>query len=190
MKEIPPANEVFEKIDYTNTSLSGEEFEACTFSNCNFSDSDLSDCLFTDCRFEECNLTMVKVARSGLRNASFLNCKVVGVDFSACLPFLFAVSFEKCCLDYSHFVKNRMKKTEFRECVIRDAIFSETDLSGALFDNCDLLNTVFIRTDLSHADFRTSRNYTINLEVNTLRKAKFSLSGVVGLLSHYDIIVE
>ena len=125
-----------------------------------------------------------------MRNVAFTNCKVIGVDFSNCLPFLFAVSFERCRLDYSHFIKNRLRKTKFRECAIRDADFTEADLTGASFDNCDLSSTVFSRTNLSHADFRTSRNYSINLEMNTVRKARFSLSGIAGLLSQYDLVIE
>jgi uncharacterized protein YjbI with pentapeptide repeats len=133
---------------------------------------------------------MVKVSHAGMRNVTFLNCKVVGVDFSKCLPFLFAVSFEKCRLDYSSFIKTKLKKTKFKECTIREADFTEADLTGASFDDCDLSNAVFSRTNLSQADFRTSRNYTINLEINTVRKTKFSLSGISGLLSQYDIVVE
>jgi fluoroquinolone resistance protein len=190
VKEVSHANEVFEKVSYSDTGLSGEEFETCTFMNCNFSDSDLSNCLFSDCQFVDCNLSMANISRCGLRNVTFRNCKVVGVDFGSCLPFLFAVSFEKCCLDYSHFIKNRLKKTKFIECTIKEANFSETDLTGASFYNCDLLNTVFVRTNLSQADFRTSRNYSINLEMNTVRKTKFSFPGITGLLRQYDIVVE
>ncbi len=133
---------------------------------------------------------MAKVTHAGMSTVAFLNCKVVGVDFSRCLPLLFAVSFEKCSLDYSIFIKNRLKKTKFKECSIREADFTEADLTGASFDNCDLSNTLFCRTNLSQADFRTSRNYSINPELNTVRKAKFSFSGIAGLLRQYDIIIE
>lgn len=190
MKEVSHAHKVFEKVAFSETGLSGEEFEDCTFINCNFSDSDLSDTRFTDCKLIDCNLSMAKVIHAGMRNVTFLNCKVVGVDFSNCLPLLFAVSFEKCSLDYSVFIKNRLKKTKFKECSIREADFTEADLTGASFDNCDLSHTVFSRTNLSQTDFRTSRNYSINLEMNTVRKAKFSISEIDGLLSQYDIVIE
>jgi fluoroquinolone resistance protein len=183
-------NEVFEKGTYSETGLSGEEFEDCTFIHCNFTDSDLSDSRFTDCQFVDCNLSMAKVNQTGMRNVTFVNCRIVGVDFGKCLSLLFAVSFEKCSLDYSFFIKGKLKKTKFKECTIREADFTEADLTGASFDNCDLAKTVFSRTNLTQADFRTSRNYSINLEMNTVRKAKFSISGIAGLLSQYDIILE
>ena len=189
MKETQ-AHKVFEKIDYAETGLSGQEFEDCTFNNCNFSDADLSKSRFIDCRMSDCNLSNARMNQAGLQNVTFLGCKIVGVDFGTSLPFLFEVTFEKCSLDYSKFIKNKLKKTKFKECAIREAIFTETDLTGASFDNCDLLNTVFSRTNLNQADFRTARNYSIDLEQNSARKAKFSYSGIAGLLSQYDIIIE
>jgi fluoroquinolone resistance protein len=186
----PHVDEVFEKVVYRETALSGEEFESCTFDNCDFSESDLADSLFTDCRFIDCNLSMAKVGLCGLRNVVFTNCKIVGVDFTNCLPFLFSVGFEKCSMDYCHFLRMKLKKTAFRECSIRDADFSESDLSGAFFDGCDLAHTIFSRTNLSNADLRTARNYSIDPEANILRKARFSLSGVAGLLERYEVVIE
>jgi fluoroquinolone resistance protein len=91
---------------------------------------------------------------------------------------------------YTMALDNKLKKTEFKDCVMREADFTEADLTGALFENCDLTNTLFSHTNLNQADFRTARNYSINLEMNTARKAKFSLSEVAGLLAQYDIVVE
>jgi fluoroquinolone resistance protein len=189
-KEVSHADTIFEKIDYSEAGLTGEEFEDCTFRNCNFSNCDLSHSRFIDCRLIDCDLSMAKVNQTGMSNVMFLNCKIVGVDFSKCLPLLFSVSFETCCLDYSLFTRSKLKKTKFKECIIREADFTGADLTGATFESCDLLKTVFSHTNLSQADFTTARNYAINLEMNIVRKAKFSLSGIVGLLSHYDIVVE
>jgi len=183
-------HEVFEKADYSATGRSGKEFEDCAFKNCNFSNADLAKSRFIDCTLIDCNLSNAKISNTGLQNVTFLSCKIVGVDFSTCLPFLFEVRFDACSLDYSKFIKNKMKKTNFKECSIREAVFIEADLTGACFDNCDLSNTVFTRANLNQADFRTSRNYSINLEMNTVRKAKFSTSGITGLLSQYDILIE
>jgi len=186
----PHADQVFEKVAFRDIGSAGDEFESCTFKSCDFSDSDLSDCCFTDCRLVDCSLSMATITNTGMRNMAFLGCKVVGVDFSKCRALLFAVSFEKCCLDYSGFSKTRLKKTTFNGCSIREADFTAADLTGTCFDDCDLERAVFSRTNLSQADFRTSRHYTINLEANLVRKAKFSVAGVAGLLSQYDIVIE
>ena len=48
------------------------------------------------------------------------------------------------------------------------------------------INTPFIEK----ADFRNSHNYTIDPETNSIKKAKFSLPDVIGLLSKYNIDIE
>jgi uncharacterized protein YjbI with pentapeptide repeats len=73
---------------------------------------------------------------------------------------------------------------------LQDADFAEADLTSALFDNCNLAQAVFDNTTLEKADFRTSYNFFIDPESNRLKKAKFSIEGVVGLLGKYDIIIE
>jgi len=43
---------------------------------------------------------------------------------------------------------------------------------------------------LEKADFREATNYFIDPEKNRIKKAKFSLNGLPGLLIPYDIIIE
>jgi len=68
--------------------------------------------------------------------------------------------------------------------------FAETDLSMAIFKNSDLLNTSFMRTNLEKADFRSAFNYSIDPELNKIKKAKFSSDGLSGLLTKYHIEIE
>lgn len=83
-----------------------------------------------------------------------------------------------------------MKKTLFKECSIKEANFAETDLSGAVFSKCDLSRTTFQQSDLSGVNFLTAINYSIDPEINNIKKARFSADGVLGLLDKYDIIIE
>ncbi len=39
-------------------------------------------------------------------------------------------------------------------------------------------------------DFRTSFNYSIDPQLNRIKKAKFSLPGIAGLLDKYDIVID
>ncbi|HEX6181043.1 MAG TPA: pentapeptide repeat-containing protein, partial [Chitinophagaceae bacterium] len=64
------------------------------------------------------------------------------------------------------------------------------DLTSAIFDNCDLSKTTFDNTILEKTDFRTSHNYSIDPDINKIRKARFSYPGVLGLLGKYDIDVD
>lgn len=84
----------------------------------------------------------------------------------------------------------KMKKTRFNKCSLQEADFTETDLSAAVFDNCDLSRAVFSNTILEKADMRTAFNYSIDPERNHLKKARFTLAGVTGLLDRYDIDIE
>jgi len=83
-----------------------------------------------------------------------------------------------------------MMKTIFQNTSAKNVDFSECDLTKVLFSNCNLLNSVFHKTILKEADFLTALNYTIDPELNNIRRAKFSTGGVAGLLNKYDIIIE
>ena len=74
--------------------------------------------------------------------------------------------------------------------VLHELDFSETDLSSAIFEGCDLQRSIFSGTNLEKADLRTSYNYSIDPEQNRLKKAKFSLPGVIGLLDKHDIQID
>jgi hypothetical protein len=52
------------------------------------------------------------------------------------------------------------------------------------------MNAVFNRTILKEADFLTAKNFIIDPDINTVRKAKFSIYGLMGLLNKYDIVIE
>jgi hypothetical protein len=53
-----------------------------------------------------------------------------------------------------------------------------------------LENAIFNETILIGADFSTAVNYKINPEFNPMKKAQFSVSGIIGLLEQYDIVIE
>ena len=62
-------------------------------------------------------------------------------------------------------------------------------MAGSVFDECELSGAVFNRTDLGSANFTTSYNYTIDPEINNLKKAAFSADGIHGLLTKYQISI-
>ncbi len=180
----------FENVDYSGQELYDREFENCTFINCNFTNSKLVSNNLIDCVFKGCNFSMSQLVDTGLKGVSFNNCKLTGIDFSKCNQFSFAVDFENCILDYSIFYKQKLKKTSFRDCSIKQADIAECDLSEAMFVNCDLLQTNFDRNNLMKADFRTATNYAMSPNTNKLKKAKFSVNGLAGLLGEYDLVVN
>jgi fluoroquinolone resistance protein len=181
--------QLYEGVDYTTKGIARGQYEACSFVNCDFSNADLSDISFTECSFKSCNLSMVKLQQSTLNDAKFSDCKMLGINYEHCNEFLFTVDFENCLLNFSIFYKRVLKKTSFRNCTLQEVDFTESDLSGSVFDKCDLAGARFENTILDKVDFRTAFNYTINLQLNKAKKAQFSLTGLPGLLSGYDIVI-
>ena len=189
MEEQLHQDKTFEKIIYPNQTIKGREFEDCVFKNCDFSNADFSHNRFTDCKFIGCNLAMLKLYNSTLNNVTFKECKLTGIDFSRCEEFLFTVGFEHCLMDYTSFLRRKMPKTDFIDCSLKNAVFEQASLTKAKFDNTDLAGATFERTNLSEADLVSAFNYTIDPEVNNIKRAKFSQDGLAGLLSKYDIRV-
>ncbi len=110
-----------------------------------------------------------------------------GLRFDTCNQFGLFLSFEDCSLDHSTFYKTKIKGTVFKNSKLIETDFSQCDLTGAVFENCNLERAVFQNSIIERADFCTSYNYSINPEINRIKKAKFSLTGVAGLLNKYDI---
>jgi fluoroquinolone resistance protein len=183
-------DKTFLKEDYTANALPKGEYDNCTFTDCNFLNANLNNIVFTECIFEGCNLTMVQVKQAALKDVRFVNCKITGVHFHDCDPFLLKVQFEKCILQLASFYKLKLKNTLFSKCDLRETDFTETDLTGASLSGCDLANTIFQDTILEKADLRTAFNYSIDPEANRLKGAKFSREGIAGLLDKYQIVIE
>ena len=98
--------------------------------------------------------------------------------------------FESCLLKLSVFNKLIIKNTRFTDCNLQEADFTGTDLTGSVFTNCDLMRATFEHTIIEKADFRSAFNFSINPETNRIRKARFSLPEVTGLLDVYGIEIE
>jgi fluoroquinolone resistance protein len=198
MKQVFIEEKTFDKIDFTQNPFSKGEYEYCNFVNCNFSHSDLSDIKFLECEFLGCNLSLVNLDRTALKEIKFKDCKMLGLNFGGCNEFGFVVNFDTCILNHSSFSditspmkqRVRLKQTVFKNSQLHEVDFTECDLSSSVFDNCDLTRTIFEYTILEKADFRNSFNYSIDPELNRIKKAKFSQSGIAGLLDKYDIEIE
>ena len=166
------------------------EYENCIFNGCDFADKDLSDYKFIDCFFNGCNLSLAKINQTMFRDIKFKDCKMLGLRFDTSNEFGLSFSFDGCQLNHSSFYQTKIKKTIFKNSHLQETDFAEADLTSSVFDNCNLIQAVFDHTILEKSDFRTSYNYSIDPEINRIKKAKFSISGITGLLDKYDIDIE
>jgi uncharacterized protein YjbI with pentapeptide repeats len=183
-------DKTFTKI--TADAISGNKttFENCRFLSSDLSYANLSGSVFIDCYFEGCNLTLVQLSDTGLQNVQFKDCKLSGADFSKSRDFLFEANFTNCILDNAIFYKKKNKGAKFTDCSLVETDFTEADLTDVQFNNCNLSRAFFGRTTLKNADLRTSYNFIIDPDSNVLKKARFSVHGLAGLLAKYDIRIE
>lgn len=180
--------ETFENLNRDKFQVG--EYEQCIFINCDFSNANLSGVKFVDCQFKNCGLSLVNLSGTTINDVKFIQCKMLGLRFDHCNPFTLSFSFDDCALNDSSFFKCKLKKSKFKNTQFHRVDFAQCDLSESSFDNCDLKESMFENTNLQKADLRSAINYSINPEVNQIKKAKFSASGLRGLLEKYDITVE
>jgi uncharacterized protein YjbI with pentapeptide repeats len=185
-----PAENVFERWDAAQLLRHGREFEQCHFIGADFAGANLGNLLFVDCLFERCNLASASLAGTSLQNVAFDGCKLSGLQFTACRDMLFGVHFDQCQLSYTSFYGRKMPYTRFSGCQLTEADFGGADLTEAVFQDCNLAGTTFERTQLGGADFTTATGFLIDPEMNQLRKARFSLAGLPGLLSRHELVIE
>jgi fluoroquinolone resistance protein len=190
MNQIYIEEKTFNHIDFTEKAWPEGNYENCIFTSCNFSNTDLSRIIFCECKFTACNLSMAKLSQTAFRDITFKDCKLLGLHFDHCNQFITGLNFDNCIINISSFYKLKLKKTIFSNSTFAETDFAEADLTGSVFSNCDLGKTIFENSILEKADFRTSYNYSINPEVNRIKKAKFSTAGIAGLLCKYDIEIE
>ncbi|GAB7023596.1 pentapeptide repeat-containing protein [Salidesulfovibrio brasiliensis] len=183
----------FERREFSHCRVEDDledlSFHRCVFRNISLQSRRLAECIFDDCEFIQCNLSLAELASAVFSGVTFRDCKLLGLNWTGTGGFLTA-SFEGCIMDNNLFADMNLSKFRFSGCSLMNATFSNIKLTEAVFDECELSGCQFHNTDLTRADFRTSRNYYMNAETNTLRKTVFSLPEAVSLLGNLDIVLD
>ncbi|NTU93558.1 MAG: pentapeptide repeat-containing protein [Chlorobiaceae bacterium] len=186
----PAVNAFFEKISLEDLDPACLLYEECRFSHSSFVNAKLSGMVFRNCLFETCDLSLASFRETSLQEVRFLRCKLLGVQFSECRKLMLRIGFNQCMLRLSVFNNLDLRNTVFEECDLQEADFTEADLAGTRFTKCNLSRTTFFRTNLERADFRSAFGYSLAPESNHLKKAKFTMPEVLGLLDSYGIEIE
>jgi uncharacterized protein YjbI with pentapeptide repeats len=185
-------NEHFKAVVYQGEEISNE-FLDCTFTDCSLREVLFKNCRFHDCVFSHCDLSLASFEGSSFQNTRFEKSKVIGVNWTLASwsKFLLKspVHFYACVLDYSTFIGLSLRAIRIIECRARDVDFSEADLSEVDFSNTDLSESRFRHTRLIKANFESASNYTIDVKLNEVSKAQFSLPEAVSLLRSLDIVL-
>ena len=176
--------------DIGTTGLLASEYSRCTFDKLDLKNANLNGKVFVDCIFRACDMSLAQLGRTSFRAVRFERCKLLGLRFDGCHAFLLSFSFEGCILDLASFQGLRLKGTNFNRSRMRETDLSNSDFTNSSFAGCDLGAAVFDGTTLEGADLRGALHYSIDPTINKVRKARFSLDGLAGLLDRTGIIIE
>ncbi|GAA4271754.1 pentapeptide repeat-containing protein [Aquimarina gracilis] len=186
----PILDQTFENQNFSGKKLLAKEYDNCTFANCDFTEANMSVVTFLECTFDTCNFGATMLKETSFQEVIFKDCKMLGSDFTSCNDFMFSVRFDHCNLEYSSFSGFAMKNTMFTSCSLKEVDFTDTDITGSVFADCNLKNAIFENTIAENVDFRTAKHFIIDPEKNRLKKAKFSTTGLEGLLRKYNLNIE
>ena len=182
---------LFKSLDLQEGICIGTEFEECSFVDCSFSSATFERCNFINCSFTRCQLSLISVPYTRFFGLCFLECKLVGVDWTRATWSEyhkdFEISFRQSILNDSSFFGLTLQGLTLDECKVQDVDFREGDFTGAVMTYSDFTNSLFMRTNLQSANFTESTQYSINVLENQLQGAKFSKFEAVYLLEGLGI---
>jgi uncharacterized protein YjbI with pentapeptide repeats len=184
-------NQTFKELHAENQKFQAKEFDGCTFIDCHFSDAEFIKCKFTDCLFKNCNLSLVKVSQSAFFDVVFEACKVIGINWTMAswptIKLSSPLKFYQSILNDCTFLGLSLREIVISECKAHDVDFREADCSEADFSFTELTHSLFNKTNLSYANFSDAQNYAINVFLNEIKGAKFTLPEAVNLLRCLEI---
>lgn len=179
----------FTKLDLSKGLITEVEFEECEFFECSFLETKFERCRFLNCKFTDCMISAIDISNSYFSDISFLNSKVIGVDWTKARH-VQGLIFKECKIDYSNFCFLKLNKTEVINCEAKEVDFSGCDLTESDFTNTDFKKSLFIKTNLTKANFKKAKNYYIDAKTSIIRGAHFSLPEAMSLLDSFEIIID
>lgn len=194
MFESENYDEVYENLGMNGEDLRDLIFEECTFRDSTFQQADFSRSRFINCTFERCNLSVLRVMETAFAGVRILDSKASGINWTETAQNRGGLAsppeFSATVLDGSVFQGMDLEDATMKDCRAVDVDFSSASLRGADLKGTDFHGARFNGTDLSTADLRGAVNYSIDIEFNTIKKARFSLPEAVALLKNLDIILD
>lgn len=183
----------FDKQGLVSVDIFGCEFEECEFNDCDLSAAIFTRCNFLNCSFNRCNLSLLKIPSSRFFDVDFIDCKLVGIDWTVAHWSSFnlcsELKFNRCILNDSTFFGLSLNELKLDECKLHEVDFREGDFSNSVMTYCDFTNSLFMRTNLQSVDFSESNSFTIDVLENKISRAKFSRYEALSLLNSLDIVL-
>lgn len=186
--------QTFENLDCSLKAIQNKSFENCCFKRCNFDGCSLLNCKFIDCEFAHCTLNEIIITNSGFSGVVFEHSKLMGVNWAMAkwpqIKLLSLIHFYSCNISCSSFFGLGLSEINIWECKAHDVDFREADLSYGNFVRTDFHQSMFVKTNLMNADFSEAINYNIDVRLNEVKKAIFTLPDAINLLQHLGIQID
>lgn len=180
----------FTNEDFSTKALEKGTYEYCIFKSCNFNSVDISETAFIDCEFIDCDLSLANIHKAAFRNVKFIGCKLMGLQFNEVNTLGLEFSMKSCIVHHASFYQMILKKSRFNHCDFRECDFAECDLRESDFSLSNFALAQFGHSNLEKCDFRNATNYIIDPQTNRLKGAKFSKTGIEGLVLSFGIEME
>ncbi len=179
-------NKTYKDLDFRVIELD-EEYYRCTFEHCDFTEILFQKINFEECRFVACNFSLCKSNGTSWNKVWFAQCKLTGANFSHANKFTFNAKFSDCLMQYASFQGLNLQGFQFTKCQLTEADLTTCNLKKAQFIDCNLDRAIISHCNLEEADFSTAFNFIINPNDNRMKKAKFSLQNLPGLVAVFDV---
>jgi fluoroquinolone resistance protein len=181
--------QTFAGLSLVDEAIQAKTFEECVFEDCHFLNCSFEKSRFLNCHFHGCVISAANLLSCRFVQPVFRKCKVIGIDWTKTI-LLREPEFYDCKIDFSNFRMLKIPKAKMINCEAMEVEFAETDFTEAVFTGTDFEKSRFFKTNLSRADFRGSKNYSIDITNNIIIKAKFSYPEAISLLNNLDITID
>ena len=184
-------DQTFVGLAASGSKITDSQFSECVFEQCEIREAQIRGCRFTNCVFRDSDLSLTDLTSTRFWNCEFQRTKITGVDWTraswAQIGGESPVRFSECIVDYSVFMGLTLRRLQLIRSQARGVEFSEADLSESDFTGTDLSGAIFRLDNLTRANFQHATNYEINLKLNTITQARFSVPESIALLRYLDI---
>ncbi|MCA9526702.1 MAG: pentapeptide repeat-containing protein [Myxococcales bacterium] len=181
-----------EVITWRDAFTVGEpaEFYGCTFLGCAWPGATTRRWVLEGCRFERCDLSLWRPVDCTLADAELVDCKLVGVEWTAAGGLRFDARFTDCDLSLGRFSELDLTHARFRDCRLREADLTGVKLKGAVLAGCDLEGASLDGADLTNADLRSATLPPLDLAATRLRGARVDVTTALAIVRGLGLRTE
>lgn len=142
----------FEAINTPVTSL---EISSVMFEKVTLTASHFERISARDFASKQCDFSAAMMAGGAINRASFMGCRMTGVDFNK--TNLHDVTFTSCKLDMANFRFADLRRVSFVDCTLTETDFIGATLHDVSFQSSTLERTVFDQAKCKQVDLRGSQ---------------------------------